>query len=138
MFVCKDASIQPLFQLYPGPYRVLSCQDKFFSLEIGFRQDNVSVDQLKPVLGPVLNPQQPPQHGLPLSSALVSPPVLQDPGLNPFKEFLPRSAPSLQSSSRPPWACPWSWPPVLDLVPALCSVLEAVSAPVRRNPRRLA
>ena len=54
VFVCEDASIQPLSQLYS----VLSPQDKFFSLEIGSRTDNV--DCLKPVLGPVLNLQQPP------------------------------------------------------------------------------
>ena len=29
VFVCKDTSIQPLSQLYCGPYRVLTHQDKF-------------------------------------------------------------------------------------------------------------
>ena len=71
------------------------------------------------------------------SSALVSPPMVQDPGLNPFGEFLPRSAPSLWRGSRPPRARLWSWPPVLGLVPAPGPLLEAVSAHVRRNPRRL-
>ena len=49
VFVHKDASIQPLSQLYHGPYRVLSRQDKFFSLEIGSKQNTVSIDRLKPV-----------------------------------------------------------------------------------------
>ena len=43
VLVGKNASIQPLSQLYHGPYRVLSRQDKFFSLEIGSRQDTVSI-----------------------------------------------------------------------------------------------
>ena len=71
-FVRQDASIQPLSQLYCGPYRVLSRKDKFFSLEIGFRQDTISIDRLKPVLVPVLGPQQPPRHGRPSSSAFDS------------------------------------------------------------------
>ena len=44
MFACKDASIQPLSQLYRVPYRVLSRQDKFFSLKIGYKEDTVSID----------------------------------------------------------------------------------------------
>ena len=60
VFVCEDASIQPLSQLYRGPYSILCRQDKFFTLEIGSRTDTVSIDCLKPVLGPVLNSQQPP------------------------------------------------------------------------------
>ena len=44
VFVQEDASIQPLSQLYRGPYRVLSRQDKFFSLEIGSKQDTVSIN----------------------------------------------------------------------------------------------
>ena len=92
----------------------------------------------QPILGPVLDLQHPPRRGQPPTSALVSPPVVQDLGLNLFGEFLPRSAISLQKSGRPPRACPWSWPPVLGSVPAPGPVLEAVSAPVRRNPQRLA
>ena len=41
VFVREVASIQPLSQLYRGPYRVLSRQENFFSLEIGSRQDTV-------------------------------------------------------------------------------------------------
>ena len=104
VFVHKDASIQPLSRFYRGPYRVLSHQDKIFSLGIGSRQDTVSIDELKPVLGPVLGPQQPPWLGRAPSSALISPPLVQDPGLNPFGEFLSRSAPSLRRSSRLPRA----------------------------------
>ena len=45
VFVRKVDFIQPLSQLYRGPYRVLSCQDNFFSLEISSRQDTVSLDK---------------------------------------------------------------------------------------------
>ena len=55
--------IQPLSQLYRGPNRILSRQDKFFSLEIGSKRDTVFIDCLKPVLGPVLCPQQRSQNG---------------------------------------------------------------------------
>ena len=37
----------------------------------------------------------------PPTSALVSPSMVQGPGLNPFGDFLPKSAPSLRSSGRP-------------------------------------
>ena len=121
-----------------GPNRVLSPQGKFSSLEIGSSKDTVSIDWLKPVLGPVLGSQQPPWSGPPTSSILVSPPMVQDPGLNPFGEFLPSSAPSLRRRGRPPRARPWSQPPVLGSVPAPGPLLEAVSAPVHRNPGCLA
>ena len=104
------------------PSEHLSFQDYQFSsssLEIGSRQDTVSIDLLKPVLGP-------PRCVLPPTSALVSPPMVQVPGLNPFRNFLPRSAPSLRKSGRSPRARPWSWPPVLGSIPASSPVLEAV------------
>ena len=61
VFVHKDASIQPLSQLYSGPYRVLICQDKFFFVETGSKQDTISIDQLKPV-----------RETCPLSSTAIS------------------------------------------------------------------
>ena len=57
VFVHEDDSIQPLSQLYSGPYRVLSCQDNFFPLEIVSRTKTVSIDRLNPVIGPVFNLQ---------------------------------------------------------------------------------
>ena len=44
MFVSKDASIQPLSLLHHVHYRVLSRQDKFFSLETGSRHHTVFID----------------------------------------------------------------------------------------------
>ena len=135
--MCLFARMPPYSLSLKSTYRVLSRQDKFFSLEIGSKQDTVSIDLLKLVLGPVLCPQQPPRDGRPPSSALVSLPMVQDPGLNPFGEFLPRSAPTLWRGSRPPKGCPWSRPPDLGLITAPTPLLEDVSAPVRRIPQRL-
>ena len=48
VFVREDASVPPLSPLYPGPYKVLEQQTKFFRLQLGDRIDVVSVDRLKP------------------------------------------------------------------------------------------
>ena len=64
--------------------------------------------------------------------------MVQDPGLNPFGDFLPISAPSLRKSGGPSGAYPRSQPPDFGLVPAPLPVLETVSAPVLKNTRRLA
>ena len=87
MFVQEDASIQPLSQLYCGPYKVLSRRDKFFSLEIGSKQDTVSIDHLKPVLGPVLCPQQPLWRGGPPAFTLGSSAFGSGPWLKSFEGY---------------------------------------------------
>ena len=33
---------------YSGPYRVISRNEKYFTIQIGSRKDNVSIDRLKP------------------------------------------------------------------------------------------
>ena len=43
----EDSSF--LLSLYPGPYKVVDRKDKYFKQQIGPKQDNVSVDWLKPV-----------------------------------------------------------------------------------------
>ena len=51
---------------YVGPYRVLQREPKFFSLDIGGREESVSVDRLKPHLGTSpLQPASPPRRGRP-------------------------------------------------------------------------
>ena len=67
-------------------------QDKFFSLEIGSRQDMVSIDCLKPVL-PVLNPQQPPRRG--------QPPTTHPPSRSPVLGTVPALGPVLEAVSTP-------------------------------------
>ena len=49
VFVREDSSVPPLSQLYQGPYKVLGRKDKYFKLQIGSKQDNISVHRLKPV-----------------------------------------------------------------------------------------
>ena len=47
VFVRRDSVRRPLQQPYDGPFRVLSCSDKCFVLEINGRTDTVSIDRLK-------------------------------------------------------------------------------------------
>ena len=56
VFVRRDQVKKPLQPLYDGPYEVLQHGDKFFRLQIGTREDNVSIDRLKPAH---LDPGQP-------------------------------------------------------------------------------
>ena len=48
VWVRKDAVRKPLEPPYQGPYRVISRQQKHFTLEISGRQDTISIDRLKP------------------------------------------------------------------------------------------
>jgi len=81
VFIRHDAVTPPLTPLYHGPYRVLLRSDKFFRLQIGNREDTVSVDRLKPVL---LTPENdvrlaaPPPRGRP-KKATHELPVLPQP-----------------------------------------------------------
>ena len=49
----EDSSVPPLSQLYLGPYKVVHRKDKYFKLQIGSQQDDVSVNRLKPVVSNV-------------------------------------------------------------------------------------
>ena len=96
--VCEDPSLRPLSQLYRGPFKVLACSSKFFTLQMGCRTDTVSIDRLKPVHGPDSVPQQLPWRGWPPRPAQAPVPVLTaaPPRRNP-----PRHAPPTTSSSLP-------------------------------------
>ena len=66
VYIRKGGSVPPLSQLYAGPYRVLRRQPKFFELEIGGKSQVVSVDRLKPHLGPsAVTAATPPGRGRP-------------------------------------------------------------------------
>ena len=49
VFVCEDAVIPTLAPRYLGLYLVLERRSKYFRIQIGCKQDVVSVDRLKPV-----------------------------------------------------------------------------------------
>ncbi len=51
VYIRRGGAIPLLAPLYTGPYKMLARQAKFFKLEIGGRQETVSVDHLKPHLG---------------------------------------------------------------------------------------
>lgn len=48
VFVRQDLVRKPLEQPYKGPYQVLKRTDKFFTLQIGNKPQNVTIERLKP------------------------------------------------------------------------------------------
>ncbi len=46
--VCRDSHVPPLSQLYNGPFVVLRCAPRFFTIQMGEREETVHVQQLKP------------------------------------------------------------------------------------------
>ena len=64
VFIRRDAAAPPLAPRYSGPFQVLSRSPTHFTLQIGSRQDVVSVHRLKPaILPPNTPPPQPPLRG---------------------------------------------------------------------------
>ena len=48
VFIPKDGHVAPLAPLYEGPYKVLCRSLKTFQLQVGKREEVVSVHRLKP------------------------------------------------------------------------------------------
>ena len=69
VFVRRGAPGPPLSPLYDGPYKVLSSGPKFFTLQLGNRQEKITVDRLKPCLSQEVSPALPPQRGRPPRTA---------------------------------------------------------------------
>ncbi len=66
VYVRKGGVGPPLAPAYSGPYRVIRPGSKFFLIEVGGRQESVSVDRLKPHLGvQQVEPAVPPRRGRP-------------------------------------------------------------------------
>ena len=67
VFVRREVK-KPLEIPYVGPYEVLERTDKYFKLQIGPREDKISIDRLKAALvddkSPIY-PAQPPRRGRP-------------------------------------------------------------------------
>jgi hypothetical protein len=72
VYVRRGGSLPPLTPPYQGPYRVLERGAKVFKLQMGSRQENITVDRLKPHLGaaPAVPAETPPAWRL--RSAAVS------------------------------------------------------------------
>jgi hypothetical protein len=66
VYIKKGGCGPPLMPAYSGPYRVISPGNKYFLIEVGGRQETVSLDRLKPHSGsyPVLV-AIPPRRGRP-------------------------------------------------------------------------
>jgi hypothetical protein len=68
MYVWKGGTVPPLSPLYSGPYKVLVPRlgPKVFRLQVGEREETVSIDCLKPHWGTApVQPAQPPSRGRP-------------------------------------------------------------------------
>jgi len=50
MYVLRGKAVLTLAPLNVGPYKIFACKAKFFKLEIGWRQETIIVDHLKPHL----------------------------------------------------------------------------------------
>ncbi len=66
VYIRRGAAAPPLAAQYLGPYRVLLRGPKFFKLQVGDREENISVDRLKPRLGTApVAAADPPRRGRP-------------------------------------------------------------------------
>jgi Integrase core domain len=75
VYIRRGGMLPPLACKYEGPYKVLSKSEKFFVVQVGSKEDSVSVDRLKPytAAGPV-TAAAPPRRGRP---PLVAAPAAQ-------------------------------------------------------------
>jgi len=95
VFVREDAVIPTPAPRYLGPYLVLERWSKYFCLQIGSKQDVVSVDRLKPVFSDApVTPALPPPRGRPSRRPVANsldPPPQEYPrksGFNLLLEFI--------------------------------------------------
>jgi len=121
VFVREDTVKPTLAPRYRGPYLVVSRQSKYFRLQIGAKQDSVSVDRLKPVFSDSpLVPAVPPPRGRPPRPHAMNPP---DPPVPPDP---PNPPPSTSVKTRVCRRVRFQTVPQLIPPPV----------PVRRNPYR--
>ena len=76
VYVRRCGAGPPLPPLYAGPFQVIPRKPKFFKLKMGGKEEVISIDRLKPHLGPLpVDPASPPRRGrpaLPPSSSSAS------------------------------------------------------------------
>ena len=74
VWIRQDGYHQPLTPRYEGPFHVLERHPKFFKIQLGEKQDNISIDQLKPDTVPEgTQPARPRKRGRPAKSPLQQP-----------------------------------------------------------------
>jgi hypothetical protein len=73
VYIRRGGALPPFAPLYAGPYAVLERGEKVFRLQVGDREEAVSVDRLKPHTGAEpMQPAAPPRRGRPPGSAASS------------------------------------------------------------------
>jgi hypothetical protein len=73
VYVRKGGKVPPLWPLYSGPYKVLSSEPKVFWLQVGEREEVVSIEPLKPHRpAAAVQPALPPARGRPLDGCVFS------------------------------------------------------------------
>ena len=98
VLVRKDGHVPPLTPLYAGPYKVLSRSPRTFKLQVGPREEVVSVQRLKPaVTSDDQTPALPPRRGRP---PRLPPPVAVSPPPPPKRRGRPRKL--IASAFTPP------------------------------------
>ena len=66
VYVRKGGTAPPLLLLYSGQNKILASGLKVFRLQVGEREETVSIDRLKPHRGAApVQPAQPPSRGRP-------------------------------------------------------------------------
>jgi cleavage and polyadenylation specificity factor subunit 1 len=68
VFIRRDQHRNPLQAPYTGPYKVLESGPKAFRIEVGNREELISIDRLKPAYVDPISPvplAQPPRRGRP-------------------------------------------------------------------------
>ena len=77
VFIRREAKRSPLQTPYSGPYEVLTRSDKYYTIKVGTRQENITIDRLKAAHVDTDYPvpvAQPPRRGRPPLQTDVTPP----------------------------------------------------------------
>ena len=100
VFIRRDMHKTPLATPYDGPYRVLRRSDKTFVVQLGTREETISIDRLKPAhVDSTIPPPvaQPPRRGRPPKA----PPAVPVPVPTP-----PQTHPAKSANTKPTVATP--------------------------------